>query len=263
MAVLNHYEWGPEDGPAVLFVHGVQNTGARYRRLAEEGFPECRAIAVDLRGHAASLWDPPWGADTHVADLVDTMDALGLERAPVVGHSFGGMLTTHLVAAAPERVERAALLDPAVAIAPSVAAQNAENTRRDDGWETAEEAHAARAAMRPPHAVGTVEEDLRIFMRLDEDGRYRFAFSRPAAITAWGEMARPPAGVDGFGGELLLVTALQADLVNDRLRNRLRADLGDRFREVGIDAGHMLFWDAFEELVAVLRPFLGLPPLPV
>jgi lipase len=262
MAVLNHHAWGPEDAPPVLIVHGVQNTGARYRRLAEEGLPERRVVAVDLRGHAASLWDPPWGADTHVADILDTLDALGLHRVPVVGYSFGGMLTTHLVAAAPERVERAVLLDPAVAITPSVAAQNAESTRRDDGWQTPEEAHAARARLRPPHSAGTVEEDLRVFMRLDEDGRYRFAFSRPAAITAWGEMARPPVRVDGFGGELLLVTALRADLVNDRLRNRLRTDLGDRFREVGIDAGHMLFWDAFEALVAHLRPFLGLPSLP-
>ena len=262
MAVLNVHEWGPSDGVPVLVIHGVQNTGIRYRRVAQEGLPEARVMAVDLRGHGGSTWDPPWATDTHVADLLETMDALGVERATVMGHSFGGMITTHLIAAAPHRVTRAALLDPAVAIAPSSVAESAENTRRDDGWASPEEAREARAAMRPPHALDSVDEDLRTFMRQDPDGRYRFAFSRPAAVTAWGEMARPPAVLDGFGGELLLVTALQADLVNDRLRDRLRRDLGDRFREVGIDAGHMLFWDAFEELMGHLRPFIGLSPAP-
>ena len=92
MTVLNVHEWGPGDGPACLVIHGVQNTGARYRRLAQEGLPECRMLAVDLRGHADSLWDPPWNTETHVADLIETMDALGLQRVPVIGHSFGGML---------------------------------------------------------------------------------------------------------------------------------------------------------------------------
>lgn len=259
MAVLNVHEWGPGDGPACLVIHGVQNTGARYRRLAQEGLPECRMLAVDLRGHADSLWDPPWNTETHVADIIETMEALDLQRVPVIGHSFGGMLATHLAATVPERITGLALLDPAVALDPSAAAVAADDVRRDEGWATPDEAFEARAAVRPPHAVDTVEEDLRVFMRLDPDGRYRFAFSRPAAITAWGELARPPVSLADYSGSVLVMTALQANLVNDQLRTSLRSDLGDRFSEVGIDAGHMLFWDAFEETVVRLRTFLGLP----
>ncbi|MFN8109602.1 MAG: alpha/beta fold hydrolase [Thermoleophilia bacterium] len=258
MTTLHTSTWGPQDGPPVLIVHGVQNIGARYRRLAQEGLPEARVLAPDLRGHGASTWDPPWNAEQHVRDLLDTMDTHGVPRAAVVGHSFGGMLATHLAATAPERVSRVALLDPAVALPPAAAAANAETSRRDEGWATREEAREARRAQRPPHARDTVDEDLRTFLRRDPDGRYRFAFSRGASVSAWGEMARPPRPLAHYPGQVLLLTALRAQVVTPELRAHLTDQCGARFRETGIDAGHMLFWDAFETTVAVLRAFLGL-----
>ena len=55
MPPLHVHAWGPADGPPVLIVHGVTNTGARYRRLAEEQLPGLRVIAP---GHAL-FWDAP------------------------------------------------------------------------------------------------------------------------------------------------------------------------------------------------------------
>ena len=122
MSALHVHFWGPPGGPAVLVVHGVTNTGARYRRLAA-GRPAGPSRAGPRpAGPRVVDMDPPWGADVHVADLVDTLDAAGIERASVVGHSFGGLLGILLAAAAPDRVERLALLDPAVAVDPAWAA---------------------------------------------------------------------------------------------------------------------------------------------
>jgi lipase len=156
-------------------------------------------------------------------------------------------------------VERLALLDPAVAVEPAWAARQAEAARRDDGWSDREEARAARRALRPPHAAGSVDEDLDTFLAEDPDGRVRMRFSRPAAITAWSEMARPAPSLAGYPGEVLLVPALRGGYVTGALRAALGRDLGERLREHPIDAGHMLFWDAHEELSVVLRGFLGGP----
>jgi lipase len=257
MAVLHVHAFGPEDGPPVLVVHGVTNTGARYRRTAETALAGRRVLAPDLRGHNRSTWDPPWDAETHVRDLLDTLDAAGLEGAPVVGHSFGGLLALRLAAAAPERVERIALLDPAVAMPPERAAWEAEAARRDDSWAGPDEALAARRALRPPHSRDTADEDLAAFLGRDEDGRYRLRYSRPAVVTAWSEMARPAPSVAGYPGHVLLLSALRADYVTEPLRAALRRDLGERLAEQGIDAGHMLFWDAPEELARALRGFIG------
>jgi lipase len=241
----------------VLVVHGVTNTGARYRGLAEEQLPGYRVVAPDLRGHGASTWDPPWSLDRHVEDLAETVAAVGLSRAAVVGHSFGGLLGMALAARHPDLVDRLALVDPAVALPPRMAAEHAEAARRDDGWPTRAEAREARLALRPDHARHTVDEDLATFLDEGADGRWRLRFSRPAAVTAWSEMAGPVPSLARYPGPVLLVPALRAGYVGDPLRAALRRDVGDRLRETLIDAGHMLFWDAPTELGAALREFLA------
>src|SRR5215210_4421723 len=133
MSALHVHAWGPAAGRPVLIVHGVTNTGARYRRLAQE-LDGARVLAPDLRGHGLSTWDPPWGVEQHVDDLVATLDAEGVERAVVAGHSFGGLIGMALAAARPERVEALALVDPAVALEPVRAGAEAEAARRDEGW---------------------------------------------------------------------------------------------------------------------------------
>jgi lipase len=256
MSRLHLHAWGPPDGPAVLVVHGVTNTGARYRRLAEEQLAGYRVVAPDLRGHGASTWEPPWSLDRHVEDLAETAEAAGLRRAAVVGHSFGGLLGMALAARRPALVDRLALVDPAVALAPAMAAERAEAARRDDGWATRGEAREARLALRPEQARDTVDEDLATFLDEGPDGRWRLRFSRSAAVTAWSEMAGPVPSLAGYPGRVLLIPALRAGYVSERLRAALRRDLGERLREDPIDAGHMLFWDAPGELGSALRGFL-------
>jgi lipase len=254
---LHVHRFGPRDGAPLLVVHGVRNTGARYRRLAEEGLHGVRVLAPDLRGHGASGWDPPWDPATHAADLIETMDAEGLGAVAVAGHSFGGLLGMRLAAAAPGRVSRLALLDPAVALPAALCAAEAEADRLDEGWASVEEARAARLALRPAHARDTVDEDLATHLALGADGRHRLRFSRPAAICAWSAMAAPPPSLAAYPGPVLLVPALRERYVTPALRAALAADLGHRLAVRGIEAGHMLLWDAREELAAVLRDFLS------
>jgi lipase len=260
VAILHVHSWGPREGPPVLIVHGVRNTGARYRRLAEKGLPDARVLAPDLRGHGHSVKDPPWHADQHVEDLIETLDHLGISSVTVIGHSFGGLLATWLAAHSPERVEGLVLLDPAIGLSGALAGSSADDTLNDESWASMEEARAARRAIRPPHAVDTVDEDLATFLVQCTDGRYRLNYRSAAVVAAWSEMARPPADLSRFPGRVLLVTAGQANFVTDGLRNALGRDLNDRFTEHVIDAGHMLVWDAFEEVVAHLRHAFGFTP---
>ena len=144
MAVLNLHHYGAPDGAPTLAIHGVTAHGERYRRLAQEAFPERRWLAVDLRGHGRSTWDGPWTVERHVADLLETLDAEGVDRVEVVGHSYGGMIGLHLLATAPERVARVALLDPAVELPGAWLPKLADDMIEDPGWATPEEALAKR-----------------------------------------------------------------------------------------------------------------------
>jgi lipase len=254
--VLHLHRFGATDGAPVLALHGVTGHGARFRDLAERGLPELRWLAPDLRGHGRSTWDAPWGAEQHVDDLLGVLDAEGIERCAVVGHSFGGFLATHLAASAPQRVSVAALIDPAIAQSGQEMLEAAEETRRDEGWESREEALRARSEGRPPQALPYIAADIDEALEQGADGRWRLRFCRSTVIAAWSEIARPTVSLSGFDGELLLIPALQDGMVGDDLVEALRADLGQRLTVRGIEAGHMIYWDAFDELVDVLRPAL-------
>ncbi len=90
MAELYVHQFGPKNGSPVLAVHGIQSHGKRFEELAAAALPAHRVYAPDLRGHGMSTYDTPYDMDRHVADLLETMDAYGLDAVPVVGHSSGG-----------------------------------------------------------------------------------------------------------------------------------------------------------------------------
>lgn len=109
-------EAGPAAGPPVVLIHGWGCSVFTFHRtiapLAEAGF---RVLAADLKGHGLS--DKPLAAGDYstpamVAHFRDILDAFGVGRAAVVGHSLGGALALDFALASPDRVSRLALLAP-------------------------------------------------------------------------------------------------------------------------------------------------------
>jgi proline iminopeptidase len=100
--------WVQEEDPArppVLLLHGGPGLSYEYLdQLADEIGPGYRIAAYQQRGLAPSTTDGPFDVARAVADAIDVLDALGWERALVVGHSWGGHLLLHLAVAAPERL---------------------------------------------------------------------------------------------------------------------------------------------------------------
>jgi len=96
------------EGPLVLLCHGFPELWYSWRHqlpaLAAAGY---RAVAPDQRGYGRSS-RPERVEDydiVHLAgDLLGLLDALGEERAVVVGHDWGAMVTWHLAQTAPERL---------------------------------------------------------------------------------------------------------------------------------------------------------------
>jgi pimeloyl-ACP methyl ester carboxylesterase len=102
-------------GPDVLLIHGV--TGDLSIWFLCEAMPTLgrlfRVTAYDLRGHGYS--DVPREGYTcadQAGDVVAIMDALEIERATLLGHSFGGVIATHAAVLYPERIDALILSDP-------------------------------------------------------------------------------------------------------------------------------------------------------
>ncbi len=99
-------------------LHGLGVSGVVWQAFARRLVPVWLAVAPDLRGHGSSAHAPGGPAayqpSDYAADLAGLMDALGIERAPVVGHSLGALVALALAVAQPRRVSALALLDPPV-----------------------------------------------------------------------------------------------------------------------------------------------------
>jgi pimeloyl-ACP methyl ester carboxylesterase len=104
-------------GPPILLLHGGPGLGFDYLRdLAEELAEENDVAWYQQRGQAPSAVDGPHTVATDVDDARRVLDALGWDKAYVVGHSWGGHLALHVAEAMPDRVLAVLSVDPLGAV---------------------------------------------------------------------------------------------------------------------------------------------------
>ena len=96
--------------PTVVFLHGVLNDhsvwGLQTRYFAHHGW---NVLAPDLPGHCRSGGEPPASVEEAAQFTLDLLDAAKVEKAALVGHSFGALVALEASARAPQRISRLAL----------------------------------------------------------------------------------------------------------------------------------------------------------
>jgi pimeloyl-ACP methyl ester carboxylesterase len=106
--------WGdPEVGLPVLALHGWLDNAASFDPIARH-LPRLCLCALDLPGHGLSQHRPEGGSYhfiDYVADALAVVDALEWTRFALIGHSLGAGIATLLATVAPDRVQRAVLIE--------------------------------------------------------------------------------------------------------------------------------------------------------
>lgn len=256
--VLETRRWGPSGPNAVVCIHGIAHHGGVFEELGERLVARGHSVlAVDLRGHGDSGREPPWDTGTHVADVLETLDSEGVERATWVGHSFGGRLAAMAAALAPERAQRLVLLDPGLSVPAGRALQSAEIERLD--WSFATVDGAINALLSSDSMVAPPRDVVAAFARDDvrrgPDGRFRFRFCPSAAVVAWSEVTLQPPPIAQL--PTLLVRA-EVTLVDPSAQEqRYREALGDLLTFTVVPHGHNLLWESPAETIGAIEGFLG------
>jgi pimeloyl-ACP methyl ester carboxylesterase len=97
--------------PTVVFVHGVVNDhsvwGLQSRYLANHGW---NVLAVDLPGHCRSEGDAPSSVEEAARFIAALLEAAGVARAALVGHSWGSLIVLEAASQLKERVTHLALV---------------------------------------------------------------------------------------------------------------------------------------------------------
>lgn len=99
-------------GPPVVLLHGFPETSFAWRNQMWALGERFRVIAPDLRGYGDTD-KPETGYDkrTMALDVKALMEALGVERAPIVGHDRGARVATRFAKDHPQTVERLAVVE--------------------------------------------------------------------------------------------------------------------------------------------------------
>ena len=246
-------------GSPVLLLHAGIADRRMWRHLAQTLADRHRVIALDLRGYGDSELPPVSFA--HHDDVVAVLDALGIDRAALVGCSFGGAVAIDTALAHPKRVSALALFGSAVA-------GNQWSEEAEQLWETLvgevdPEDFAASAAgevrfwvVGPGRRPEDVDPDLVAFAE-EMDQR---ALAAEQALSAVEVDDLDPPAIERLGELRLpvLVTAGAADVPDiSRLADRIAAEVPGAVRLPDVpDAAHLLPLERPEAVDAALRDFL-------
>ncbi len=103
-----HYAGGaPREaarGPAVVFLHGAGGSHEQWRFQMRQVETRWHALAVDLPGHGDSQGDGCRTIPEYRDFLRDLLDALGVTRVVLVGHSMGGGIAQSFALSYPDRL---------------------------------------------------------------------------------------------------------------------------------------------------------------
>lgn len=103
---------GPEDGPPVLFLHGISSCAETYDFLVPE-LPDHRILRLDFRGHGRSDRAPgTYRLEDYAGDAVAVLEQVIGRPVPLVGHSLGGITAAQVAVARPDLVSAVFLEDP-------------------------------------------------------------------------------------------------------------------------------------------------------
>ncbi|MEW2378204.1 alpha/beta hydrolase [Micromonospora sp. NPDC047812] len=261
-------------GPPVVLLHGHPRTHATWHRVAPLLAREHTVICPDLRGYGGSSKPPSDPGHTAYAkramarDVVGLLDALGHDRAAVVGHDRGCYVAMRTALDHPERVSRLGVLD-GVPIGEALARADAKFAARWWHW------FFLGQSDKPAERVITADPDAwyggsPASMGEEAYADYRRAIHDPATVHAMCEDYRAGLGpdraaddADRAAGRRIACPVLfcwserddMVELYGDPAA--IWRDWADDVRVASVDSGHHMAEEAPEQLAAVLADFLA------
>lgn len=245
-------EQSAPDATPILLIHGLfgslDNLGVLARGLRDA----CPTLQVDVRNHGLSGRSEIMNYPAMAQDIVETLDAEGIERVSVIGHSMGGKIAMALSAIAPQRIEKLVMID----IAP-VDYQ----TRRHDEIFAAIRAVSAAGITRRGEAAEVMrtlldeEGVIQFILKSFQDGEWRFnvpvLWDNYTTISGWEE-------VPAWPHPALFIRGGDSPYLDNQHRDALLRQFPQAHAHVISGAGHWVHAEKPEAVLRAVRRFFVL-----
>ncbi|EMP54139.1 alpha/beta hydrolase [Marinobacter santoriniensis NKSG1] len=261
MTVELNYRISGEGAPLIL-LHGLfgslENLGGITRRL-QDGW---QIHALDQRNHGSSPHSDTMDYPSMAQDVIAYMDARGLEKASLLGHSMGGKVAMQVALTAPERVDRLIVADIApVSYKPrhdaileglSKMDLSAVKSRQDADQQLSEfvEMPATRQFL------------LKNLERIPQDEQepggpmFRWRLNLPVIDACYDNLARAPEGDGPFNGPVLFLKGAESAYIQEKHRDTIMRLFPAAELRIIQDTGHWLHAEKADTFAALCRRFL-------
>jgi non-heme chloroperoxidase len=250
---LHYAERGDREGEAIVFLHAYVDSWFTFSRMLSLLSPSYHAFAPDERGHGDS--DKPeccYTVDDYAAEVDAFMEAVGIEKATLVGSSSGGLIAQRVALEYPHRVSRLVLIGSPPTLV------NNENVR-----ELGEEMLAALDDPIPPEFVREFQEST-IHHPIPEEflaGLVSESLKVPARVwrNYWEGVlltVDDTARLGEIGVPTLIMWGERDTLLPHAEQEQTAAAIPDATLKVYPDTGHVVAWERPEWVVRDLEAFM-------
>jgi pimeloyl-ACP methyl ester carboxylesterase len=254
MVSLFHRDLGGEGLPPLVLLHGMLGSSRNWQTAGRDLAAGWHVLAPDLRNHGLSPHRSEMDYPSLVADVVGWMDAVGVRRAQVMGHSMGGKVAMLLACRHPERIEGLTVVD----IAPrsyfwpghraSFAAMNELTLADLKSRAEAEMRFEARVPSWP------LRKFLATNLERTEAGGWRWQINLPALTAALPTLeGNPLVASDSYAGPVRFVAGGQSAYIEPDDHAVIRHHFPAARIDVIPESGHNPHMEAREAFVRLVR----------
>lgn len=247
---------GPDGPTPAALLHGLFGSSVNWRGVAKRLAGDRRVLTVDMRNHGRSFHDDTMTYPVMAQDVLDTLDAAGIDRTSLVGHSMGGKAAMVAALEHPERIERLVVVD----IAP-VVYTHSHVPLIDAMLKLDVAALASRSEADDILASDIGDRMTRQFLlqslEKEEEG-YRWRLNLRVLKDAMDNLTGFP-DLEGkvFDGPVLFLYGADSDYVQPESRPRIEGYFPNAEYFAIEDAGHWVHADQPGVLIERLEKFLG------